>query len=153
MSTTAKFVNFTEEEFTGYWDGKPHVYPAGASEFMPDYLAKHFAKHLVNRELLRVNKDGTLLYKDGDKMTSPKEPKDVPLFMKFFKKACIEEEEEDKEQETTALDTIIDSDNKNRTVTVEGNIGIGENKSDDNEIEAPNIQKSVHKNKKPQASK
>lgn len=111
---TSLFVNFTDQEFIGYWDGKGRKYPSGASEYMPDYLAKHFAKHLVNRELLRTKSDGTLVYKDGDKMTSPKFPEQVPMFMELFNKACISDDANDTGSIDDSLDAVIKAANKNR---------------------------------------
>lgn len=111
---TAQFVNFTSEAFVGYWNGKGRKYPAGASEYMPDYLAQHFAKHLVNRELLRTKPDGTLVYPNGDKMTSPKNPADAPLFMELFNKAYIPDEVDDLGSMDDGLDALIGAANKNR---------------------------------------
>lgn len=54
---TASFTNFSTEPFTGYWDGKPKTFQAGQTVIMPDYLARHFAKHLTNRELLKLGKE------------------------------------------------------------------------------------------------
>uniref|UniRef100_A0A6M3XDK4 Uncharacterized protein n=1 Tax=viral metagenome TaxID=1070528 RepID=A0A6M3XDK4_9ZZZZ len=111
---TAKFVNFTAEEFIGYWDGKGRTYPAGASEYMPDYLARHYAKHLTNQELLRTTADGTLIHKDGDKMTSPKKPEDVPMFMQFFQMAYIPDDIDELGDSQDNLSSLIGSANKNR---------------------------------------
>lgn len=111
---TARFINFTDQEFVGYWNGKGRKYPSGASEYMPDYLARHFAKHLVNRELLRTNPDGTLIHKDGDKMTSPKFPEQVPLFTELFKKAYIPDNTDDLGSTEDGLDALIGAANKNR---------------------------------------
>lgn len=111
---TALFTNFSDEVFTGYWDGKGKSFAAGQSMYMPDYLAQHFAKHLVNRELLRTKPDGTLIYKDGEKMTSPKKPQDVPLFMELFNKAYTPDEDEPMNQEGDDVDSAIDTANKNR---------------------------------------
>lgn len=111
---TAKFFNFTNQEFIGYWDGKGRKYPAGSSEFMPDYLAKHFAKHLVNRELLSTDSNGNLIYKDGEKMTSPKKPNEAPMFMELFNKAYIPDDTEDIGENKDDLDSLIKSANKNR---------------------------------------
>lgn len=83
---TAKFTNFSDEAFVGYWDGKPHSFAPGISRFLPDYLAAHFAKHLTNRELI---KEGMVNY------TSPKRPEDVPQFMELYTKAYSEDTEED----------------------------------------------------------
>lgn len=83
---TAIFKNFSLEPFTGYWDGKPRTFKPGAEILMPDYLARHYAKHLVNRELQRVGKD---------RCTSPKKPEEVPDFMELFNKAFTLDEEVD----------------------------------------------------------
>lgn len=45
------FTNFSEEEFEGRWNKKIWRLKAGRSYYLPFYLAEHFAKHLVNREL------------------------------------------------------------------------------------------------------
>ena len=91
---TALFTNFSTEEFTGWWDGKARKFASGQSTWMPDYLAAHFAKHLANRELLRKDASGDLIYKDGEKMTSPKFPDQVPIFKSLFDKAFQEEDGE-----------------------------------------------------------
>ena len=116
MAKTALFTNFTSEEFTGYWDGKAKRFEPGQSLYMPDYLAQHYAKHLVNRELLRTDKHGNLTYKGGDKFTSPKRPSDVPLFMELFNKAYTpqEDKEEIPEGAKGDVDSIIESTNKNK---------------------------------------
>ena len=89
----AKFVNFTKEDFTGHWNGKAQVLKAGETYIVDDYLARHYAKHLTNRELLKTNIKGVLIHKDGDKFTSPKHPEEVPAFMKFYNEAYIPEED------------------------------------------------------------
>lgn len=112
---TALFTNFTDEEFVGSWDGKLRKFPPGSSLYMPDSLAQHYAKHLVNRELLRVGADGKLIYKDGEKMTSPKFPEQVPLFMELFNKAYRSESVEmGEDSKKDALDVEIEALNKNR---------------------------------------
>jgi len=113
----ALFTNFTSKEFIGYWDGKPKKFVPGQSVYMPDYLAEHFAKHLVNRELLSTDKAGNLIHKGGDKMTSPKKPKDAPMFMKLFDKAFIPDDEKKEEAMGDVkddVDTLINAANKNR---------------------------------------
>lgn len=109
---TATFTNWTKEEFVGYWDGKPKKIKPGESIYMPDYLARHFAKHLTNRELLR-EADGSLVIKDGDKMTSPKEPKDYPVYMELFNKAYTPQEDEVGEEDDD-VETLIDTVNKQK---------------------------------------
>lgn len=117
----ANFTNFTNEEFVGYWDGRSKKFAPGQSLYMPDYLAKHFAKHLVNKELLKTDGSGNLVYKDGDKMTSPKFPEQVPLFMKLFNQAYTPDESEPTTNPSTKedLDAIIDKANKKKTINKE----------------------------------
>jgi hypothetical protein len=114
MSKTALFTNFTDQEFTGYWDGKGRKYAPGKSEYMPDYLARHFAKHLANRELLRLDKEGNLIHKDGDKMTSPKFPEQVPMYMELFNKGYTPDNTEDIGTPKEDVDVLIETANKNR---------------------------------------
>ncbi len=113
---TAIFTNFTSEDFKGYWNGKGKTFRAGQSVFMPEGFARHFAKHLVNRELLRTKPDGTLVYPNGDTMTSPKFPEQVPVFMELFDKAFKLDENEDEvlSDETDELDTAINTAQKQR---------------------------------------
>lgn len=111
---TAQFTNFTNQEFIGYWDGKAKTFPSGSSLYMPDYLAKHFAKHLTNQELLRTKVDGSLVYAGGDKMTSPKRPEDVPMFMELFDKAYTEGGVDELGDKQDDIDALIGAANKNR---------------------------------------
>ena len=111
---TALFTNFTDQDFIGYWDGKGKKFPPGSSLYMPDYLAKHWAKHLANRELLRTDAQGNLIHKHGDKMTSPKKPEDVPMFLELFKKAYTPDETEDLGTNKDDIDALIGSANRNR---------------------------------------
>jgi hypothetical protein len=66
---TAKlFINWTDDDFayTGKdgevkdencrWDGVPYSFPAGSSMYLESWKADHFAKHLVDRELNRLDK-------------------------------------------------------------------------------------------------
>lgn len=91
---TASFVNFTDSEFTGAYNGKKRTIAPGKKINMPDYMARHYATHLVNRELLRIDKKGNLVYKNGEKMTSPKNPEQVPIFMELFNKAYFSNDDE-----------------------------------------------------------
>ena len=119
---TALFTNFTSEEFIGYWDGKGKKFAPGKSLYMPDYLAEHFAKHLVNRELLRRKNDGTLIIPNGDKFVSPKsfelsDPKkmqNVPIaFMDLFNKAYTPDELDELGEKRDDIDALIEVANKN----------------------------------------
>lgn len=111
---TALFVNFTKEEYIGSWDGKTKKFPAGSRTYMPDYLADHFAKHLTNKELLRRNPDGSLVYAEGERSTSPKFPDQVPIFKNLFDQAFIEDNEDIVGEKKDDLDTLINVANKNR---------------------------------------
>lgn len=77
------FLNFSNEDFTGYWGGRGRTFKAGEKKFLPRYLAEHYALHLTNRELLKLGKETS---------TSPKNPSQVPEFMELFNKACIPQE-------------------------------------------------------------
>ena len=111
---TALFTNHTNQEFIGYWDGKAKKFAPGQSLWMPDYLAKHFAKHLTNKELLRIDASGNPVYKDGEKMTSPKRPEDLPLYMELFNKAYTPDETEQLGDKKDDIETLINVANKNR---------------------------------------
>lgn len=82
--STALFVNFSNEAFTGYWNDEAYVFGAAGSEtskmYMEDWKARHFAKHLANRELLKVGQETH---------TSPKNPEQDKIFMSMFNKAFI----------------------------------------------------------------
>jgi len=79
---------------------------------MPDYLARHFAKHLANRELLK---------KGLEKDTSPKvkvkpdgtEFVDNANFLEMFNKAYTPDEE-GVDAEKDSIDVQIEVANKNR---------------------------------------
>jgi hypothetical protein len=51
------FVNFTDEDFTWKFDGVPYNFPKGQSIYMEESKVRHFAKHLVNREMMKDGKD------------------------------------------------------------------------------------------------
>lgn len=74
---TVLFVNFSKQPFSGVpymwpdprtkeevlttddhckWDSVPDSFAPGASRYMEDWRAEHYAKHLINRELDRANK-------------------------------------------------------------------------------------------------
>ena len=75
-----KFVNFSKEDFTWSLNKVPYTFPAGSVKYMSFGVANHFAKHLVNRELLRKGREND---------TSPKTPGDNPFFMELFNQ-CIQ---------------------------------------------------------------
>jgi hypothetical protein len=111
---TALFTNYSDQPFDGWWDGKKKTFAPGQSVYMPDYLAQHFAKHLANRELLRVDTNGQPLYPNGEKFTSPKKPKEVPIYMELFNKAYHPDTDEEFTGEKDSIDVQIEVANKNR---------------------------------------
>ncbi|MDI6808413.1 MAG: hypothetical protein QME66_05460 [Candidatus Eisenbacteria bacterium] len=50
---TVTFKNPTREDFTWNWDGEAYTFPAGSAAQMPEWLARHFARHLAWRECCR----------------------------------------------------------------------------------------------------
>jgi len=51
------FSNWSDEDFTGQWGGVPTLIKAGAVMEFPMYLAYHFAKHFVDREMYKAHKE------------------------------------------------------------------------------------------------
>lgn len=49
-----KFKNWTSEDFTWSFDKVPYTFKAGDSMYLEDFKAKHFAKHLADREMNRL---------------------------------------------------------------------------------------------------
>lgn len=47
MTHAIPFINWTNEDFTHTWDNKALTFKAGSTTMLPDYLAKHFAKHMA----------------------------------------------------------------------------------------------------------
>lgn len=66
--TNVLFTNWTNEDFTYTWDKEPYIFKAGASQYLPAYLAEHFASHLTDREMVR--KDTNLSEKDKKQFTN-----------------------------------------------------------------------------------
>lgn len=60
MAEVKKFVNWSKEDFVGMWDSKPRIIKAGESIILPGFLADHYAKHLVDREIIRDGKEISL---------------------------------------------------------------------------------------------
>ena len=110
---SALFTNFSSEEFIGYWNGKGKKFAPGQSLYMPDYLAKHFAKHLANRELLKAGKERDTspkvkIDKDGNERI------DNEPFIEMFNKAYTPDETEELGDKADDIDTLIEVTNKNR---------------------------------------
>lgn len=51
------FSNWTNEDFTGMFASVPTVIKAGAVLELPQHKAYLFTRHLVNREMMKANKD------------------------------------------------------------------------------------------------
>jgi len=54
-SVAVLFTNWSKEDFTHQWDSVEYTFKAGQSTYIQDYLARHFAKHLAQRECNRIN--------------------------------------------------------------------------------------------------
>lgn len=52
--------NWTKEDFTGTWNGRETVIEKGNYKELPEYLAYHFTKHLVDREMMKDGKTESL---------------------------------------------------------------------------------------------
>lgn len=99
MTKTALFFNFTNEPFTGYWDGKEKTFKAGEQRYMPEWLARHYAKHLTNQELLKLGHETS---------TSPKFQEQVPKFMEIFNKCFIMPEDAVEQDDASSATDIAD---------------------------------------------
>lgn len=115
---TALFTNFSTEAFTGFWNGKGRTFNPGQALYLPDYLARHFAKHLTNRELLKLGKE---------RDTSPKvkmradgtEYIDNEVFNEMFNKAYTPDESDSlapNGEKKDSIDVAIETANKNRNI-------------------------------------
>lgn len=52
--------NWTADDFTGYVDGVATIIKSGATVDLPMFKAYHFTKHLVDREMMKDGKDGSM---------------------------------------------------------------------------------------------
>lgn len=135
---TALFFNFTSNPFTGYWDGKPKTFKPGEKVYMPEYLAKHYAKHLTNKVLLEQGKETA---------TSPKFPEQVPQFMEIFNQACILEDESEEQDEAQLATDIANRSHKEVKTVVDDKpaqiIPVPEDDEDEEEFEGLDEQEEV----------
>lgn len=53
METAKRFTNFSDETFIGVWDKQEYKIEAGETMMLQSYLAEHFAKHLIDKELTK----------------------------------------------------------------------------------------------------
>ncbi len=120
-SAVVKFVNFSDEDFTHTWNNIPYTFKAGGVKFMEQGLAKHFAKHLINRELLKRGRDND---------TSPKKPEENPFYMELYNK-CVTPVATNGETDQTKIEQeAIDRDMKAK-------LGMDEPSDEDEKTEAP----------------
>jgi len=101
-----RFVNFTDEDFVGKWGGVPQLISAGQSVPMEDWRARHYAKHLINRELQRVV-NGQEKYPNGSKLTSPRKPEEIPLWNELLAKAIVTEGAKSVAPENAAMEVAM----------------------------------------------
>lgn len=96
-----KFTNPTNEAFTWTWNKVPYTFLPGEenAKFMEAGLAKHFAKHLVNRELLKRGREND---------TSPKNPEQNPFFMELYNRIVSPVTSEGEMDATKAEQETID---------------------------------------------
>lgn len=52
-----KWTNFSNEDFAWKFNGVEHSFPAGMEIFLEKEKADHFTKHLVDREMNKMNKE------------------------------------------------------------------------------------------------
>lgn len=97
---TVVFINWSGHEFTGYWNSIPYKFQAGEKKYMEEWRARHFAKHLANRELLR---DGH----ENDTSPKLKDGKyDNERFNEYLNKAIIDVEVQPSEPADVGLDVL-----------------------------------------------
>lgn len=53
MPKITVFYNWTDEDFTHTWDNESYEFKAKKEIHLPEGLARHFAKHLADREMNR----------------------------------------------------------------------------------------------------
>jgi hypothetical protein len=56
MQTAKRFTNFSEELFIHKWNSEEWKFNPGETVLLQGYLAEHFAKHLVDREMQKEGK-------------------------------------------------------------------------------------------------
>lgn len=94
-----KFTNFSTEDFTWTWNKVPYTFPAKQFRFMDASIADHFAKHLINRELLKLGREND---------TSPKNFRENMYFMELYNKAIQDIETAEGADDTAIEQEVID---------------------------------------------
>ncbi len=77
MAKAILFRNWTTEDFTHTWNSVEYDFPAGSDTRLEESLANHFAKHLTDRELLKVTQ-----MKDGKEEQLPVDHFTRPTYLK-----------------------------------------------------------------------
>lgn len=55
MNNAILFLNYTNEDFSHAWNGVGYTFKAGTSMYLEPWMAEHFAKHLIDREINKMN--------------------------------------------------------------------------------------------------
>lgn len=50
------FFNWTDRDFTHTWDGVEYTFKKNSKQYLEEFLARHFAKHLATREIYKEGK-------------------------------------------------------------------------------------------------
>lgn len=121
-----KITNFSDEIFTHTWNKVPYTLKPGEYRFMEAGIANHFAKHLINRELLKNGREND---------TSPRKPSENPFFMEMYNQ-CIEELPTDGAMDDTAVQQeVIDRNMKAKEAEKAGKGKGGKPKNEDKKEE------------------
>ena len=99
-----KFKNFSSENFSWKFNGVEYTFSAGQEIFLEEDKANHFAKHLIDRELNRLNIATNYIPKrqelealcfPSDETITPLEALQITETKKRKPKKVVEEEFED----------------------------------------------------------
>lgn len=111
-----KFTNFSDETFVGVWNREPREYKPGKGEILPFYMADHFSKHLIDREITKLGKNtnnpdlrAEMLDKCiGNEVIDATSETDleIKILNKKVKEKKEDKKEEKKEEEFQALNEI-----------------------------------------------
>jgi hypothetical protein len=93
------FKNFTDRTFTWQWNSVSYTFKPHQEIFLEDWLAEHFAKHLIDDEINHMN----IGVKDAEKQIRTNS---VPVRAEIYAKIIFQQddsEEVDQNQMTTEL--------------------------------------------------
>lgn len=97
------FFNWTDRDFTHTWDGVEYTFKKNSKQYLEEFLARHFAKHLATREI----------YKEG-KILAGKTYED-------YKARCLVLDDEIEADDSQKLNTDIENKKDNEPVINEPN--------------------------------